>query len=83
MPNISGKPAAVEGTGSEAVGICQLAYDEVNNCVYFAFRNNVPDDTSAPTGIYACNVKKGEVTLLVPGVSVYGLTVNNTPSKLF
>lgn len=83
VPNITGVPAAVEGTGSEAVGICQLAYDEVNNCVYFAFRNNVPDDTSAPTGIYACNVKKGEVTLLVPGVSVYGLTVNNTPSKLF
>lgn len=82
-PNITGKPAAVEGTGSEAVGICQIAYNEVDNCVYFAFRNNEPSETCAPTGIYCYDVKKDKVTLLIYGVSVYGLTVNNTPSKLF
>ena len=83
IPNMTGKPAAVEGTGSEAVGICQIAYNEVDNCVYFAFRNNEPSETCAPTGIYCYDVKKDKVTLLIYGVSVYGLTVNNTPSKLF
>lgn len=82
--NTSGSPAAVEGTGSEAVGICQMAYDEVNDCVYFGYRNNsVASANFPPTGIYCYNVATGEVTCLVEGVSVYGLAVNNNPAKLF
>ena len=82
--NTSGSPSAVEGTGSEAVGICQMAYDEVNDCVYFGYRNNsVASANFPPTGIYCYNVATGEVTCLVEGVSVYGLAVNNNPAKLF
>jgi hypothetical protein len=82
--NTSGSPAAVEGTGSEAVGICQMAYDEVNDCVYFGYRNNsVASANFPPTSIYCYNVATGEVTCLVEGVSVYGLAVNNNPAKLF
>lgn len=85
--NISGSPAAVEGTGSEAVGICQMAYDKVNNCVYFGFRNNYASAATQalypPTGIYSYNITTGEMKCLIPGVSVYGLAVNNNPSKLF
>ena len=74
-----------EGYDSEAVGICQLAYDEVNDCVYFAYRNNVPgNETIYPkSGIYSYNVATGAVTCLVEGVEAYGVAVNNTPSKLF
>jgi hypothetical protein len=82
--NTSGSPAAVEGTGSEAVGICQMAYDEVNGCVYFGFRNNSAASINyPPTGIYSYNLETKEITCLIEGVSVYGLAVNNTPSKLF
>ena len=82
--NITGNIPAVEGSGSEAVGICQMAYDEVNGCVYFGFRNNSAASINyPPTGIYSYNLETKEVTCLIEGVSVYGLAVNNTPSKLF
>ena len=85
--NRTGNIPSVEGHTSECVGICQMAYDEVNGCVYFGYRNNYAakemQDLYPPTGIYSYNLATGEVTCLIPGVSVYGLAVNNTPSKLF
>ncbi len=85
--NRTGNIPSVEGHTSECVGICQMAYDEVNGCVYFGYRNNYAaketQDLYPPTGIYSYNLTTGEVTCLIPGVSVYGLAVNNTPSKLF
>ena len=82
--NTTGSPWTIEGTGGEAVGICQMAYDEVNDCVYFAYRNNSYSSYMCPpTGIYSYNMVTGEVTCLIEGVEAYGLTVNNTPSKLF
>lgn len=82
--NIRGNLPAKEGTGSESVGITQMAYDEVNDCVYFAYRNNSYSSYMyPPTGIYSYNMATGEVTCLIEGVEAYGLTVNNTPSKLF
>lgn len=84
--NLNGNLPAKEGTGSESVGITQMAYDEVNDCVYFAYRNNSYSYSSymyPPTGIYSYNMATGEVTCLIEGVEAYGLTVNNTPSKLF
>ena len=82
--NTTGNLPAVEGSGSESVGICQMAYDEVNDCVYFGYRNNsVAAANFPPTGIYCYNVATGQVTCLIEGVSVYGLTVNNNPAKLF
>lgn len=81
--NTRGNLPAKEGTGSESVGITQMAYDEVNDCVYFAYRNNSYTYMCPPTGIYSYNMATGEVTCLIEGVEAYGLTVNNTPSKLF
>ena len=82
--NIRGNLPAKEGTGSESVGITQMAYDEMNDCVYFAYRNNSYSSYMyPPTGIYSYNMATGEVTCLIEGVEAYGLTVNNTPSKLF
>ena len=82
--NTSGNLPSVEGTGSESVGICQMVYDEMNDCVYFAYRNNsAASATLPPTGIYSYHVASGTITCLVEGVSAYGVAVNNTPSKLF
>ena len=83
--NTTGNLPAVEGTGSESVGICQMVYDEMNDCVYFGFRNNSVGgaDKYPPTGIYCYSVATGQVTCLIEGVSVYGLAVNNNPAKLF
>ena len=82
--NTTGNLPAKEGYASESVGICQMVYDEYNDCVYFAYRNNGPNiDRCPPTGIYSYNVSTGQVTCLIKGVEAYGLTVNNTPSKLF
>jgi hypothetical protein len=62
----------------------QIALDEVNDCVYFAYRNNGKVTANYPnTGIYCYNLVSGAVTCLIDGVSVYGVAVNNTPSKLF
>lgn len=82
--NLDNNLPAVEGTGVESVGITQIAYDDVNECVYFAYRNNGTSTSNRPdTGIYCYNLNSGEVTCLIKGVSAYGVAVNNTPSKLF
>lgn len=83
-PDISGKNApAYEGTSSEPVAICQMSLDEATGCVYFGFRNNHGDATSAPTGIYRYNPQKDVIEPVVEGVAVYGLVVNNNRTKLF
>ena len=82
--NLDSNLPAVEGTGVESVGITQMAYDDVNECVYFAYRNNGTSTSNRPnTGIYCYNLATNEVTCLVEGVAAYGVAVNNTPSKLF
>ena len=82
--NTTGNLPAKEGTGSESVGITQMVYDEINDCVYFAYRNNsYYQDHLPPTGIYSYNVATGWVTCLIEGVEAYGIAINNQPSKLF
>ena len=82
--DLSGKLPAVDGpAGVEAVGITQMAYDDVNECVYFAYRNSTNVASLPTSGIYCYNLKSGEVTCLIEGVAAYGVAVNNTPSKLF
>ena len=83
IPNMTGKPAAVEGHTSEFAAICQIAYDEVNDCAYFGYRNTHNDATCAPTGIYRYNFATDQVEQVLAGDNVYGIVVNNTPSKLF
>jgi hypothetical protein len=82
--NTTSNLPAIEGYNSEAVGICQMVYDETTDCVYFAYRNN-SYNTSAfpPTGIYRYNVTTGEVTCLIEGVEAYGITINIQPTILF
>lgn len=82
IPDRTGINASMEGQISELAGICQMAYDEVNNCVYFAYRNH--GNIAGPdSGIYRYDVNRDQVTCLIGGVLVYGLTINNQPSKLF
>lgn len=83
--NTAGNLPAKEGTGTESIGICQMTYDEVNDCVYFAYRNNAPggEGKFPPSGIYCYNVANGAVICLVEGVEAYGVAVNNIPAKLF
>jgi hypothetical protein len=82
--NTTGNLPAKEGTGAESVGITQMVYDEINDCVYFAYRNNsYYQDHCPPTGIYSYNVATGWVTCLIEGVEAYGIAINNQPSKLF
>jgi PKD repeat protein len=83
--NTAGNLPAKEGTGTESIGICQMTYDEINDCVYFAYRNNAPggEDKFPKSGIYCYNVTSGQVTCLIEGVEAYGVAVNNIPSKLF
>ena len=83
LPNITGSPAILEGTTAEPIGICQIAYDEVHDCMYFAYRNSLNDSGCAPTGIYRYSFEKKKVDLLLEGPNVFGLVVNNAPTKLF
>ena len=85
VPNKAGGTyAAKEGHTSEFAAICQIAYDEVNDCAYFAYRNNHNDATCAPTGIYKYDFAADKVEQVSAiAKEVYGVVVNNTPSKLF
>lgn len=82
-PNTSGSPAAIEGTGSEVVGICQLALDEKTGCVYFGYRNTQNDASCAPTGLYRYNPANGMAECVVEGPIIYGLAINPNEAKLF
>ena len=82
--NLDGNLPAVEGTGVECVGITEITYDEINDCVYFGYRNNGKVTDRYPnTGIYCYSFATGAVTCLIDGISVYGMVVNNNPAKLF
>lgn len=82
--NMDGNLPASEGTGVESVGITQMVYDEVNGCVYFAYRNTGKKTEGYPnSGIYSYRLSDGKVTCLIDGVKAYGVTINNKPSKLF
>lgn len=83
VPNKTGSPAAVEGHTSEFAAICQIAYDEVNDCAYFAFRNTHNDATCAPTGIYCYSFATDKIELVLESGNVYGMVINNIPTKLF
>lgn len=82
-PNTTGKPVTVEGSGDEVVAICQMTLDEATGCVYFGYRNTHNDATCAPSGIYRYNPQKDKIEPVIEGPLVYGLVVNNNPSKLF
>ncbi len=71
-----------EGTSNEWIAICQLTLDEATGDVYFGYRN-AGMAGNAPTGLMRYNAKTKKIETVIEGVEVYGLAVNNTPSKLF
>ena len=84
VPNkMGGAFGPAEGHTSEFAAICQIAYDEVNDCAYFAYRNSHNDATCAPTGIYRYNFATDKIEQVLESGNVYGVVVNNLPTKLF
>mgnify|MGYP004614870655 CR=1 FL=1 len=85
--NLTGTPAAIEGTSSEGVGICQITLDKTTGNAYFGYRNNFISSASsasnAPSGIYRYNASTDAIEQVLAGPLVYGMTINPTPSKLF
>lgn len=80
--NISGKPAAYEGTTSEPVGITELALDETTGAVYFGYRST-GDPANVPSGLMKYNPVTEKIETVIPNVDIYGVTINQQPSKLF
>lgn len=69
-----------EGSAGEYIGICQLALDENDGCVYFGLRSA---DATVKSGLMRYNPAKGYIEHVIEGVEVYGVSVNKTKSKLF
>ena len=69
-----------EGSSGEFIGICQLALDEATGDVYFGYRSS---DNSIPSGLYKVSADKNYVEPVITGVQIYGVSINNKPSKLF
>jgi PKD repeat protein len=78
MPMI--KDGVGEGSTGEYIAVCQLALDRATGAVYFGLRSGDPDMKS---GLMRYNPTSGRLEYVVEGVEVYGLAINNTPSKLF
>lgn len=69
-----------EGATGEYISFCQLALDRTTGAVYFGLRSGDPDTKS---GLMRYNPASGKLEYVIEGVEVYGVAVNNTPSKLF
>lgn len=69
-----------EGSAGEFIGICQLALDDNDGCVYFGLRSA---DATVKSGLMRYNPAKAILEYVIEGMEVYGVTVNKTKSKLF
>jgi hypothetical protein len=69
-----------EGSSGEFIGICQLALDENDGCVYFGLRSA---DATVKSGLMRYNPAKAILEYVIEDVEVYGVAVNKTKSKLF
>ena len=70
-----------EGSSGEYVYITQLALDSEDGTVYFGYRTG--DVTKVVSGLKKYNPVTNKVESVIDGVEVYGVTINNTKSKLF
>lgn len=70
-----------EGSSGEYVYITQLALDAEDGSVYFGYRTG--DITKVTSGLKRYNPITNKVESVIDGVEVYGVTINNTKSKLF
>ena len=69
-----------EGAPGEFIGICQLALNEADGCVYFGFRSG---EEGMKSGLMRYNPATGNIEYVIEDVDVYGVVVNNAKSKLF
>ena len=70
-----------EGSAGEYVYISQLTLDTEDGSVYFGYRTG--DATKVSSGLKRYNPTTNKVESVIDGVEVYGVTINNTKSKLF
>lgn len=69
-----------EGSSGEFIGISQLTLDEATGDVYFGLRSA---DPTVKSGLMRYSASKRVIEHVIEGVEVYGVSVNNTKSKLF
>ena len=70
-----------EGSSGEFAGICQLAIDEATGDVYFAYRAS----DKAESGLYRYDFAKQTFSVIADtkGIDIYGVAINQKPTKLF
>lgn len=75
------EPGLGEGSSGEFIGICQMAIDEATGDVYFGLRSAYPDEVKS--GLMRYNATTGKIEHVIEGIEVYGVSINNSKSKLF
>lgn len=70
-----------EGSSGEFVYITQLALDPEDGSVYFGYRTG--DATKVISGLKRYNPATNKVEGVLDNIEIYGVTINNTKSKLF
>jgi len=78
---IQSLPPDGEGASGEYVYICQLTLDPEDGSVYFGYRTG--DATKVTSGLKRYNPATNKVENVIDNVDIYGVTINNTKSKLF
>ena len=70
-----------EGSSGEFAGICQLAIDKATGDVYFAYRSSEKSES----GLYRYDFAKKTFDVIpdTKGVDIYGVAINQEPTKLF
>ena len=70
-----------EGSSGEYAGICQLAIDEATGDVYFAYRSSEKSES----GLYRYEFAKKSFSVVkgTEGQDIYGVAINQEPTKLF
>lgn len=81
MTRVAELMSDTESTASERIYVCQIAVDETSGNAYFAYR--APSASSVRSGLKFYNKSTGKMDALLDGVEAYGVTINNTVSKLF
>ena len=71
-----------EGSSGEFIGITELAIDYATDDVYFGYRTD-EGVTSAESALIKYNAETDKLEYVVQGVQIYGVCINNEPSKLF
>lgn len=70
-----------EGSSGEFAGICQLAIDKATGDVYFAYRSSEKSES----GLYRYEFAKKTFSVVkgTEGQDIYGVAINQEPTKLF